>query len=105
LWFPKGENTHLGKSKRIWFGPFRVQYFLPSNTIILNYFKKLKPYKYIDQTLKGIQSSKYQTSLKSIDLNHREEKSDEHSEDQRTIKIIDINQTITLEEASVNLMS
>jgi hypothetical protein len=44
-------------------------------------------------------------SLKSIDLNHREEKFDEHSEDQRTIKIIDTNQTITLEEASVNLMS
>jgi hypothetical protein len=24
LWFPKGENTHLGKFKKRWFGPFRV---------------------------------------------------------------------------------
>jgi hypothetical protein len=25
LWFPKGEKTHLGKFKKRWFGPFRVQ--------------------------------------------------------------------------------
>jgi hypothetical protein len=24
LWFPKGENTHLGKFKNIWFDPFMV---------------------------------------------------------------------------------
>jgi hypothetical protein len=24
LWFPKGENTHLGKFKKRWFGPFKV---------------------------------------------------------------------------------
>jgi hypothetical protein len=24
LWFPKGENTHLNKFKKRWFGPFRV---------------------------------------------------------------------------------
>jgi hypothetical protein len=65
LWFPKGENTHLGKFKKRWFGPFRVQYYLPNNTIILvlviNFepnpilvnINKLKPYKYVDQTLKG----------------------------------------------------
>jgi hypothetical protein len=60
---------------------------------------KLKPYKYVDQTLKGIQSSKYQTFLKSIDSNHREEKFDEHLKDHRTIKIIDTDHTITSKEA------
>jgi hypothetical protein len=68
-------------------------------------FNKLKPYKYVDQTLKGIQSSKYRTSLKSIDSNHRKEKSDEHSKDHRTIKIIDTDQIVASEETSVNLMS
>jgi hypothetical protein len=66
LWFPKGEKTHLGKFKKRWFGPFRVEYYLLNNTVILvfvNNFepnlilvnvKKLKPYKYVDHTLKGI---------------------------------------------------
>jgi hypothetical protein len=60
LWFPKGEKTHLSKFKKKWFGPFRVQYCLPNNIILLvfvNNFEpnpllvnvnKLKPYKYVD---------------------------------------------------------
>ncbi len=60
------EKTHLGKFKKRWFGPFRVQYCLPNNTVLLvsiNNFEpnpflvnvnKLKPYKYVDQTLKVI---------------------------------------------------
>jgi hypothetical protein len=59
LWFPKGENTHLGKFLKRWFGPFRVLYCLPNNTVLLvsiNNFEpnpvlvnvnKLKPYIYI----------------------------------------------------------
>jgi hypothetical protein len=62
--FPKEKKTHLGKFKKRWFGPFRVQYCLPNNTILfvsINNFEpdpilvnvnKLKPYKYVDQTLK-----------------------------------------------------
>jgi hypothetical protein len=50
----------------------------------------LKPYTYVDHTLKGIQSLKNQTSLKSIDSNHMEEKSNEILEDQRKIKMISI---------------
>ncbi len=34
LWFPKGEKTHLGKFKKRWFGPFKVEYCLPNNIII-----------------------------------------------------------------------
>jgi hypothetical protein len=62
LWFPKGEKTHLGKFKKRWFGPFRVQYCLPNNIILLvfvNNFEpnlvlinvnKLKPYTYVTIT-------------------------------------------------------
>jgi len=66
LWFPKGEKTHMGKFKKRWFGPFKVEYCLPNNNILvsINYFEPnynwsmlmLKPYTYVDQTLKGIQS-------------------------------------------------
>jgi hypothetical protein len=56
----------LGNFKKIWFGPFRVQHCLPNNNVFhvfVNNFElnptlvnvnKLKPYKYVDQTLKGI---------------------------------------------------
>jgi len=58
----------MGKFKKRWFGPFRVEYWLLDNTILfvsINNFEpnpllvnvnKLKPYTYVDQTLKGIQS-------------------------------------------------
>jgi hypothetical protein len=66
LWFPKGKKTHMGKFKKRRFGPFKVQYCLPNNIVLLvsvNNFEpnlvlvnvnKLKPYKYVDYTLKGI---------------------------------------------------
>jgi hypothetical protein len=66
LWFPKGGKTHLGKFKKRLFGPFRVLYFLPNIIVLFVYVNKfelnlllvnvnkLKPYKYVDQTLKGI---------------------------------------------------
>ncbi len=78
LWFPKGEKS--GKFKKRWFGFFRVQYFLPNNIVLIvsvNNFEpnltlvninKLKPYKYVNHTLKGIQSSENQIFLESIDF-------------------------------------
>ncbi len=50
------------------------------NPILVN-INKFKPYKYVDQTLKRIQSSENQMSLESIDLDRREEKSNEHLKD------------------------
>jgi hypothetical protein len=29
--FPKGNNSHLGKLTRKWFGPYKTQYVLPNN--------------------------------------------------------------------------
>ncbi len=56
----------MGKFKKKWLGPFRVQYCLPNNIVLLasiNNFElnpilvnvnKLKPYTYVDQIMKGI---------------------------------------------------
>ena len=35
LWYPKGANIHAGKLQNKWFGPYRVQYLLPNNTVLL----------------------------------------------------------------------
>ncbi len=60
LWFPKKNKSHLGKFTRKWFGPYRVQYVLPNNMVLLvtltNFepnpmlvsINKLKSYKFID---------------------------------------------------------
>jgi len=67
----------MDKFKNTWFGPFKVQYYLPNNIILVfvNNFEpnpilvnvnKLKPYTYLDQTLKGIQISEDHKSLQSI---------------------------------------
>jgi hypothetical protein len=56
----------MGKFKKRWFGPFKVQYYLPNNIVLHVYVNKFEPnpilvnvnklklYKYVDQTLKKI---------------------------------------------------
>ncbi len=67
--------SSVGKFKKRWFGPFKVQYCLPNNIVfvfvnnfelnpILVNINKLKPYSYVDKTLKGIQSFKIPKSLR-----------------------------------------
>jgi hypothetical protein len=63
MWFPKGNKSHLGKFTRKWFRPYRVQYVLPNNIVLLVSIKKfetnpmlvnvnkLKPYKYMDSEI------------------------------------------------------
>jgi hypothetical protein len=101
LWFPQGKKTQ-GKCKKRWFGPFRVHYCLPNNIVFLVFVNNfelnlvlvnvnmLKPYTYVDQTLKGIKSSKDHKSLQSINEKHTEKTSDEDSKDQRETKTIGI---------------
>ncbi len=60
LWFPKGDKSHLGKFTKKWFGPYKVQYVLPNNIVLLVTIEKfetnlvlvnvnkLKPYKYME---------------------------------------------------------
>ncbi len=117
LWFTKGEKTHMSKFKKRWFLPFKVEYCLPNNLVLLVYVNnfepnpilvnvnKLKQYTYVDQTLKGIQSSKDQKFLQSIDEDHMEERYDEDSEDQKKIKSIRTYQIVVSEDTLVNLIS
>jgi hypothetical protein len=58
--FPKGNKSHLGKFTRKWFGPYKVQYVLPNNIVLLVTIEKfeanpmlvnvnkLKHYKYME---------------------------------------------------------
>jgi hypothetical protein len=60
MWFPKGNKSHLGKFTRKWFGPYKIQYVLPNNIVLLVTIEKfdanpvlvnvnkLKPYKYME---------------------------------------------------------
>jgi hypothetical protein len=61
LWFPKGQKTKPGKFKSRWYGPYKVQYKLPNNTVLLvsmEHFEpnpflvninKLKPYYFLEE--------------------------------------------------------
>ena len=57
LWFPKGTNVHAGKLGNKWFGPYRVQYLLPNNTILLVTVDKFDP----DPVIVNIQRRDYRT--------------------------------------------
>ena len=73
LWFPKGANVHTGKLRNKWFGPYRVQYLLPNNTVLLvtvdNFdpdpvivnINKLKTYRCAEEGLPNMSSSDHQT--------------------------------------------
>ncbi len=64
MWFPKGNNSHLGKFIRKWFESYKVQYVLPNNIVLLvtiekfetnlmlvNNVNRLKPYKYMESEI------------------------------------------------------
>jgi hypothetical protein len=42
MWFQKGNNSHLGKFTRKWFGPYRVQYVLLNNNVLLLTIEKFE---------------------------------------------------------------
>jgi hypothetical protein len=60
MWFPKGNESHLRKFTRKWFGPYKIQYMLLNNIVLLVTSEKfetnpmlvnvnkLKPYKYME---------------------------------------------------------
>ena len=43
LWFPKGANVYARKLRNKWFGPYRVQYLLLNNTVLLVTVDKFDP--------------------------------------------------------------
>ena len=73
LWFPKGANVHVGKLRNKWFGPYRVQYLLPNNTVLLVTvdkfdpdpvivnINKLKTYRFLEEGLADLSSSDHRT--------------------------------------------
>ena len=79
LWFPKGANVHAGKLRNKWFGPYRVQYLLPNNTVLLVTvdkfdldlvivnINKLKTYRCPEEGLPDLSSSDYQTKTQLME--------------------------------------
>ena len=79
LWFPKGANVHIGKLRNKWFGPYRVQYLLPNNTVLLVTvdkfdvdpvivnINKLKTYRCPEEGLLDLSSSDYQTKTQLME--------------------------------------
>jgi hypothetical protein len=35
MWFSKGNKSHTRKCTRKWFGPYKMQYVLPNNIMLL----------------------------------------------------------------------
>jgi hypothetical protein len=60
MWFPKGNKSHLTKFTKKWFGPYKIQYVLPNNIVLLVTIEKFdanlvlvnvnkfKPYRYME---------------------------------------------------------
>ena len=79
LWFPKGANVHAGKLRNKWFGPYRVQYLLPNNIVLLVTvdkfdpdpvivnINKLKTYRCPEEGLPDLSSSDYQTKTQLME--------------------------------------
>ena len=79
LWFPKGANVYAGKLRNKWFGPYRVQYLLPNNTVLLVTvdkfdpnpvivnINKLKTYRCPEEGLPDLSSSDYRTKTQLME--------------------------------------
>ena len=79
LWFPKGANVHAGKLRNKWFGPYRVQYLLPKNTVLLVTvdkfdpdpvivnINKLKTYQCAEEGLPNMSSSDHRTKTQLME--------------------------------------
>ena len=85
LWYPKGANVYAGKLQNKWFGPYRVQYLLPNNTVLLVTMdkfdpdpvivniNKLKTYRCPEEGLPDLFSSNHQTKTQLMEESFQNE--------------------------------
>ena len=85
LWYSKGANVHAGKLRSKWFGPYRVQYLLPNNTVflvtvdkfdpdpVIVNINKLKTYRCPEEGLLDLSSSENQTKTQLIEASFENE--------------------------------
>ena len=85
LWYPKGANVHRGKLQNKWFGPYRVQYLLPNNIVLLVTVEKfdpnlvivninkLKTYRCPEEELLDLSSLDHQTKTQLIEASFQNE--------------------------------
>ena len=85
LWYPKGANVYAGKLRNKWFGPYRVQYLLPNNTVflvtmdkfdpdpVIVNINKLKTYQCREEGLPDLSSSDHQTKTQLMEESFQNE--------------------------------
>ena len=85
LWYPKGANVHAKKLQNKWFGPYRGQYLLPNNTVLLVTVEKfdpdpvivninkLKTYRCLEEGLPDLSSSDHQTKTQLMEESFQNE--------------------------------
>ena len=81
----QGTNVHAGKLRNKWFGPYRVQYLLSNNTILLVTvdkfdpdpviinINKLKTFQCLEEGLPNLSSSDHQTKTQLIEASFQNE--------------------------------
>ncbi len=89
---PRTTKTHIGKFTKKWFGPYRIQFCLPNNIVLLvtldnfdpNFMlvnvNKLKTYQFLDEETQTIDRSKllYWEGQKYIEMDYKD---DEHQDE------------------------
>ena len=103
LWYPNGANVYAGKLQNKWYGPYRVQYLLPNNIVLLVIvdkfdldpvivnIKKLKTYRCPEEGLPDLSSSDHQTKTQLIEASFQNE--DEPTGDVGTHPVIVVSVT------------
>ncbi len=117
MWFPKGNKSNLRVFTRKWFGPYKVQYVLPKNIVLLVTIEKFetnhvlvnvnkfKPYKYMEfevqkqeqQMLEYWGQSVVGVQVENFDMEEEDEDYEiqkpqlQHNEDEKQMKNLAIN--------------
>ena len=107
LWYPKGANVHARKLRNKWFGPYRVQYLLPNNTLLLVTvdkfdpdpvivnINKLKTYRCPEDGLPDLSSSDYQTKTQLMEESLQNEDEPTGNVETHSIVLVSITQPVS----------
>ena len=106
LWYPKGTNVHAGKLRNKWFGPYRVQYLLLNNNVLLVTvdkfdtdpvivnINKLKTYRCPEDGLPDLSSSDHQTKTQLMKESFQNEDKPTGKVDTHSVFLVSVTQLV-----------
>ena len=106
LWYPKGANVPAGKLCNKWFGPYRVQYLLPNNTVLLITvdkfdpdpvivnINKMKTYRCLEEGLLDLSSSDHRTKTQLMEESLQNEDELTGNDGTHSIVLVSVTQPI-----------